>query len=54
MLLTEIGDGSNGRINRELLVVCAEPVAVCIGIREETRLKDRIRGGFEAGYKVGG
>lgn len=49
----EVVDGDDGSVDGKLLVVDAETVTVGIGVGEETRLKDRVGGGFDVGNEVG-
>lgn len=49
----EVGDGDDGCIDRELLVVHTETVTVGIWVREETGLEDWISRGFDVRDSVG-
>ena len=50
----EVGDRDERRVDGQLLVVHAEPVAVRVRVREEAGLEDRVRGGLDAGHEVRG
>ena len=48
----EVGDGYNGCIDGELLIVDAEAVTVSVGVREEARLENGVSRSFDPGYQV--
>lgn len=48
----EVGNGCHGRVNRKLLVVDTETVAVGVRVREQARLQDRVCGRFDVGNHV--
>ena len=48
----EVRDGDDGRVHGELAVVDAEAMPVRVGVREQARLEDRVRGGLDAGHGV--
>ena len=47
-------EGAQGCVDRDLLVVDAEPVAVGVGVGKESGLQDWISGGLDARDHVGG
>ena len=49
----EVGNGVEWCVDWQLLVVRAKTVAVCVGVREETRLQDGICGRLDVGDEVG-
>lgn len=49
----EVGDGRHGCVHGQLLVVYTKTVAMCIRVREETGLEDRVWGGLNIRDKVG-
>lgn len=48
----EVSDGSDRRVDGELVVVCAETVTVSVRVREEAGLEDGVRGGLDTGNEV--
>lgn len=49
----ERGEGGQRTIDRDLVGVGAESVAMGVGVGEETGLEDRVGGGLDAGHHVG-
>lgn len=49
----EVGNGVEWCVNRQLLIVGAKTVAVCVGVREETRLQDGIGRRLDVGDEMG-
>jgi hypothetical protein len=43
----EVGDRGDGRIDRELLIVGAEPVTLGVRVSEQARLQDGVCGRFD-------
>lgn len=50
----EVRDGCERRVHGQLLVVCAEAVAVCVRVREEARLRDGVCGRLDIWDEVRG
>jgi hypothetical protein len=48
----EVGNRVEWSVNRQLLIVRAKTMAVCVGVREETRLQDGIGGRFDVGDEM--
>ncbi len=48
----EVGDGNDGRVYGELLVVGSKTVAMRVWVREQTRLQNRIGGWFNVRNQV--
>lgn len=48
----EVGDGDDGRVDRQLVVVDAETVTVRVGVGEETGLQNGVRRGLNTGHEV--
>lgn len=49
----EVGNRVEWCVNRQLLIVRTKTVAVCVGVREETRLQDGVGGRLDVGDEVG-